>query len=1162
MKLQKNYTNKFLFSSKFQRVFSFTFIFCLLSQSVYPSLSVKNFNTLSAAQPLASAALDMVDLYTGDFHYSVPLMTVPGPNGESVNIAANYTGGVRMNQKASWLGLGWDYNPGEITRQVVGYPDDYNGIPIYNSKNRFETHPSTSFAFRKNFAFGSLYFNNYNNTNLFYGQFPLISAAVDSANGLIVTGAEKSLDLYTSEAFQNPNNVAQYSTGPISINQYVPPKFFTYHTAPYSLPAYDKYMVSGPGIGGKITPLILQTNLTLKNKANVTVSGLPTPSLKTQFHFENSTNKSLSAPDDGTRIKSGYFTKYYTNDEINNSSNLFSNSTHTGFLDYRTYDEGPRRPLANHPASGIGAIEITDPNGVTYHYSLPVYNSKEIHKTFFNHAYPGEKNLRPSVVGGLISGIKFEMAIRKEKYAESWKLTSVTGPDYQDSNENKMVDEGDQGYWISYAYKQYAPVFVGTDNYFNYNQNYNPKINLMNTCRTYAGYKNPAYEKVFNNFIGEKEIYYLDKIKTATHTAYFIKNFRNDNISYDRVLHENNTAANVNAKKSMPDLKLERIILMRNEDGILLENQTSNLTPQSFNSKFNNNGTNLNSCMSIGKYNSNKVVIDQKSLRSVVFKTDYSLCRKYYNNITNDFVYANFTFPTGYFYGTNNTAYHTLNHGSGFLLALYDRQSSRYSGPTNTSLSGKLTLNEIEVLEDGAIKVFPSFKFNYNANNSSDNPDYDPDKVDLWGYYKSDYTGQNCSNYTTASSAPYTDAWCLREIDLPTGSKIKIDYESDEYEREGFLNDPYLDYQMGLSPFNAALNDPSVIYPLDTTTLAFSQTNIQVGGTDYYFMYNDLASVVSGNSGSSNLKCTRIFIPMIDYCTPTWDTTKNPNNNYDFFVNYHAFISPAGSPTNFSQQINSNYTYSSPITNTAFTPSHVATTSNNNNTANMSWGFDEATYYGCAYNPSISTPRYYGKQWGYGFAIAKFKKLFGGGVRVKNIKITDASGIEAYEEKYAYSNGYCPNPSKPFCLGPQLRTSFSVLYLNYNAYFPYGASSRVGYSKVEVQNADLNGNYNGKSIFEFENKTTNNPLNANLSVNQSNKTACGAVSLSSCPPSIMPKQKYYLTNTVIDNKDLIMQGTLIKKTNKNNSNNAVSTTQYFYSINGAISEAYITPDMY
>lgn len=68
----------------------------------------------------------MVDLFTGDFTYNIPLFNIPGPDGGyPINIA--YHSGVSMEQEASWVGLGWNINMGTINRQLRNLPDDFGG---------------------------------------------------------------------------------------------------------------------------------------------------------------------------------------------------------------------------------------------------------------------------------------------------------------------------------------------------------------------------------------------------------------------------------------------------------------------------------------------------------------------------------------------------------------------------------------------------------------------------------------------------------------------------------------------------------------------------------------------------------------------------------------------------------------------------------------------------------------------------------------------------------------------------------------------------------------------------------------------------------------------------------------------------------------------------
>ena len=62
----------------------------------------------------------MVDLFSGDFTYNIPLFDI---GGYPVNMA--YHSGVGMEQEASWVGLGWSLTPGAISRNLKGLPDDF-----------------------------------------------------------------------------------------------------------------------------------------------------------------------------------------------------------------------------------------------------------------------------------------------------------------------------------------------------------------------------------------------------------------------------------------------------------------------------------------------------------------------------------------------------------------------------------------------------------------------------------------------------------------------------------------------------------------------------------------------------------------------------------------------------------------------------------------------------------------------------------------------------------------------------------------------------------------------------------------------------------------------------------------------------------------------------
>lgn len=81
---------------------------------------------------------DMVDLFSGDFTYNIPLLDV---DGYPINIS--YTGGISMDQEASWVGLGWNINPGVVNRAMRGLPDDFNGDEV---RKTFKSKPNVTFG--------------------------------------------------------------------------------------------------------------------------------------------------------------------------------------------------------------------------------------------------------------------------------------------------------------------------------------------------------------------------------------------------------------------------------------------------------------------------------------------------------------------------------------------------------------------------------------------------------------------------------------------------------------------------------------------------------------------------------------------------------------------------------------------------------------------------------------------------------------------------------------------------------------------------------------------------------------------------------------------------------------------------------------------------------
>jgi hypothetical protein len=150
---------------------------------------------------------DMVDLFTGDFNYNIPLFELPGPNGGyPFNIA--YHSGIGMDQEASWVGLGWNLNPGAIVRDMRGLPDDFNGQTITRRLD-MEDHITFGLGYAWNYeVFGadgdkaasqvnfptmlSLYYNNYKGIG--YSVSPSYRVGADPGREGAALGLSLSID--------------------------------------------------------------------------------------------------------------------------------------------------------------------------------------------------------------------------------------------------------------------------------------------------------------------------------------------------------------------------------------------------------------------------------------------------------------------------------------------------------------------------------------------------------------------------------------------------------------------------------------------------------------------------------------------------------------------------------------------------------------------------------------------------------------------------------------------------------------------------------------------------------------------------------------------------------------------------------------------------------
>ena len=670
-----------------------------------------------------------VDPFTGGFSYGVPLLVVPSPDGAGVPISAGYSSGIGVEQKSSELGLGWSLNAGGmISRSVMGVPDDWKSKTVSRTdKPEFSDHTGTLNFYVGLGAVGDFYVSKYKTDTAFH--FPDYDSYYLSAPGIGGDMLRLNYFDYVGIRLHNDDYLEDARTA------------FNFSTKK------PQFSLAGDFAGGVNSRHYPWGGLPVTQSTPLRLPGDVISGSAKSFEGDGYNDEDYSITYNRNRLLTANFVEYFTNKEIqdhNTGTILISG----GFTDFKT---AHTRSTVNCDMDGIGAFRVTDVSGTTYHFSLPVYVNSEVNGSYplkNDYSIPNYGSLVKTSSNGnyrILNNDSLQLEYKQnERYASNWLLTAITGPDYKDVNNNRIVDVQDKGYWVSYDWQLWTKKFLDRDPFYGGAYSFNHDED--------NGFDSPVDDigklsgKYLSFTIKEIEIYYLNSIKTSSHTAVFVREIRKDNFSgFD----------NFTRDKVMPQLKLSKIVLLDNKD-LGLINTPGAITTTDPLWKLDSTEAATGKIYHEGWYITNKVNIENVSLKTVEFNQDYSLSRKYYNNV-NVFV---------------NAASNIIS------------PSSVHNGVTSVHAeSGKLTLNKIVVFDEKHTQLLPSFKFNYNQSSIYDNPNYNPQAEDYWGYHKRDISDKGHSSYTTTASADYVDAWSLRTITTPIGGEIIIGYEANEYEK-------------------------------------------------------------------------------------------------------------------------------------------------------------------------------------------------------------------------------------------------------------------------------------------------------------------------------------------------------------------------------------------
>jgi len=682
---------------------------------------------------------------------------------------------------------------------------------------------------------------------------------IDELENIKVNGALNSPDQIPDLEWMNDHAYDSYTIDEYSLHPGEAKFLESFKQSGGSFPNYDDYSVNAQGISGSIRPHAFQSHLYRQNvkhfegedevyEAIQYPTGINSTPIEfrfindfsNQYQYTPSNSFKLDGEEkltydfeEGSEIITGEngddglvgghlmgsrHIDYLTNLQIINQDDNDNKFQRSGFLE--TKSAGFNR--GELVMEQIGAFVITNESGVKYHFGLPAYSFDE---------YQYSENIDKE------DGLSFNSIKKPERYAYTWYLTAITGPDFVDRGEIGILDQADWGYWVEFDYGKWTDSFSWRNPSEGFIQD------LDNNFQNYSS--------------GVKEIYYLDAVKTKTHTALFVKELRKDGKGVSSSLNGGfspkiDYGRSCNVQFPVSVLGLKEILLLKNEN-IPRENylplKQSGLEMNfgfqyqcswqdcSYDDEYEEQceddydqgvffaphfGDNI-----LDVSDSELTELKNISIRSINLLTDYSLAPLTANSMSNEDLYKadpdinrsgkytlkaleflgkkghNLMPPTSFDYDLTSPI-----SGNGTLTVLNrDNNEYEFSHSNSKLIEGDIlkiskeqgTYYALVEQIDGDIhsltmidkKPFSSGSIQWRQ---TKNPPYEKNHYDNWGLYKSDYEepeeiNNDVVRYRSELSKESVDVWSLRTITTTLGSEIGLDYQSDHY-KESVFNSP------------------------------------------------------------------------------------------------------------------------------------------------------------------------------------------------------------------------------------------------------------------------------------------------------------------------------------------------------------------------------------
>lgn len=504
-------------------------------------------------------------------------------------------------------------------------------------------------------------------------------------------------------------------------------------------------------------------------------------------------------PDENTRIRRSSFIDYNTFEAATSNPYKYSNDpVVNGYL--------PNPPLDDVKVKQVREFSTVNKDGMMYVYGLPVFSKNEASITYNASAvstgYTSDNSPNPyKIEGDVIDGFNADNIandatdvitdtdnnvvtkvgqVVAAPYASTYLLTAITTPDYQDRTGDGPTDD-DFGGYTRFVYDR----AYGDNDWYNWRMPYNGFLYQKNTI------SNAEDDAASANW-GEKEVYYLRYIETKTHVAVFDLSARLDGKGACVA-----TAADEECSGTQPLYKLDKVTLFAKKNTLdwshsnklkeLLDNNT--IAPVS-----------LFSQQILDAEVGNRKMFEP--IKSVNFAYNYSLC-------------------TGV---PNSTA----------------------PAESGIAAKGKLTLTKIwtEYRNIPSYKISPyEFAYAYPTSNSFtsinnnytfgnygsglvQNPAYTPVNVDSWQNYQANGGDRYNKMQTWVNQNPASNfdpaAWQLKQITLPSGGQILVQYEQDDY---SYVQDTLAHAMVSCSNMNVNNNNDDMEVILNLSELGVSSSS-------------------------------------------------------------------------------------------------------------------------------------------------------------------------------------------------------------------------------------------------------------------------------------------------------------------------------------------------